>query len=339
MAQGKNILVSGGAGYIGSHTALALRDAGYQPVIIDNLATSDGSAANKFGPFRKGDVGDQDFIRSVCQEFQPSALIHFAAFSLVGESVQNPEKYFDNNTNKASRLFDVMREQGVRHVVFSSTAAVYGAVNSSAPITETQPTNPINPYGESKLGAERYLRSLDNMTSVALRYFNAAGAAATAHGIGEAHWPESHLIPNTILAAIPQTGKRLSVFGTDYETQDGTAVRDYIHVIDLAQAHVQALDYLFKGGKTEVCNLGTGTGSSVMEVVRAVEKAMGAHVNRELGPRREGDPAFLVADNTKAKAVLGWQPEQDLDSIVRSAVEWHRTPAYQSFLANRLKPG
>ena len=329
------ILVSGGAGYIGSHTALALMQAGYLPVVIDNLSTSDGAAAGKFGPFRRGDIGDRDFVAAVCAEFKPAALIHFAAFSLVAESVTQPDKYFENNVTKAGLLFDTVRDHGVKHVVFSSTAAVYGAVAGDRPVTEAQPLQPINPYGASKLQAESYLRQVAGLTSVALRYFNAAGAAASGHGIGEAHWPESHLIPNVVLAAMP-VNRPLAVFGSDYPTPDGTAIRDYIHVEDLAQAHLLALDYLFKGGASVACNLGTGAGSSVLDIIKAVERAMGAPVARAMHPPRLGDPAILVADTAQAQSLLGWRARQDLTAIVSSAVAWHRSEAYQAFLQARL---
>ena len=329
------ILVSGGAGYIGSHTALALMQGGYLPVVIDNLSTSDGSTAGKFGPFRRGDVGDRDFVTAVCAEFKPAALIHFAAFSLVAESIAQPDKYFLNNVTKAGVLFDTVRDHGVKHVVFSSTAAVYGAIAGDRPIVETQALQPINPYGASKLQAEDHLRGVVGLTSVALRYFNAAGAAAPEFNIGEAHWPESHLIPNVILAALP-VARPLQVFGTDYPTPDGTAIRDYIHVEDLARAHILALDYLLKGGASAACNLGTGTGNSVLDVVTTVERAMNTPVDKTLQDRRAGDPAILVADKARAQALLGWQPQRDLNAIIASAVAWHRTESYQTFLKARL---
>jgi UDP-glucose-4-epimerase GalE len=337
MAARTNVLVTGGAGYIGSHTALALQQAGFQPVVVDDLSTGNAFAAQKFGPFRQGNVGDRTFVEAVCDEFNPQALIHFAAFSLVGESVQLPQKYFTNNTDKARVLFDTVFRHGVKYVVFSSTAAAYGAVTHNRPITETDPTQPINPYGQSKLNTEEYLRSLDEkgMRSVALRYFNAAGAALFQYGIGEAHWPESHLIPNAILAATVE-GRKLSVFGTDYPTPDRTAIRDYIHVIDLASAHLKAMQYLFDRGKSQVFNLGTGKGNSVLEVIAAVERSTGTTVNREFVPRREGDPSVLVADATKAGQLLNWQPEHNLQQIVDSAAVWHASRPYQTFVRQKL---
>lgn len=336
MTNKPNILVSGGAGYIGSHTALALKQAGYTPVVIDSLVTGHEWAA-KFGPFRMGNVGDAEFVAQVCDEFKPAALIHFAAFIEVGESVRDPDKYFENNTVKASLLFDTVLAKGIKHVAFSSTAAVYGAVRSNQPITEDQAQNPINPYGESKLRAENYLRSLcaKGMTSVVLRYFNACGASATENDIGEAHWPETHLVPNAILAALV-SGRTLSVFGTDYPTTDGTAIRDYIHVEDLADAHVRAVDYLLKGKTSEICNLGTGKGNSVLEIIAAVERATGKTVQKEFSARREGDPAVLVADFGKAHRLLGWTPQKNIDAIVESAAHWHSGSRYGNFLREKM---
>ena len=322
------ILITGGAGYIGSHTALALKACGFQPIILDNLATGHRWAAEKFGPFEQGDVGDAAFVARVCAHYKPVALLHFAAFIEVAESVQNPDKYFDNNTRKASILFDTAIQNGVKHVVFSSTAAVYGAVTTNAPITENQTTQPINPYGASKLEAETYLRTLP-ATSVTLRYFNAAGAAPE-QGLGETHWPETHLIPNLVLAATEPT-KTLSVFGTDYPTPDGTAIRDYIHVLDLADAHVRALRHLLEGGATAICNLGTGTGSSILHILETAERILGRPVKRTFAPRRAGDPAILVADASRAHQILGWKPTRALENILRSAATWHAGATYRTF--------
>lgn len=329
-----NVLVTGGAGYIGSHTACALAKAGHTPIVFDSLVNGHAWAV-KFGPFVQGDIGDEQAVARVCQEHQPQALIHFAAFIEVGESVAQPEKYIENNFNKASRLFDVALANGVKQAVFSSTAAVYGAPIADAPIREDHPLKPINPYGESKLLAETYLRSLEakGMRSVALRYFNAAGAASLGAGIGEAHAPETHLIPNILLAGLGLKDE-VRLFGDDYATRDGTAVRDYIHVTDLAAAHIAALDYLSAGGATEICNLGTGTGSTVLEVLQAAERALGRPIPHSRYPRRAGDPPMLVADAARAHARLGWQPEKTLDDIVSSALQWHQSDAYaQAFLS------
>jgi len=323
------ILVTGGAGYIGSHTAYALAQAGHTPIVYDSLVNGHAWAA-KYGPLVQGDVGDADAVRKVCAEHQPDAVIHFAAFIEVGESVSDPEKYFENNYRKAQKLFDTVCACGVKRVVFSSTAAVYGTPISDAPIAEDHPQKPINPYGESKLLSETYLRSLQDqgMRSVALRYFNAAGAAPVDELIGEAHKPETHLIPNVVLAGLGLKDE-VKLFGSDYPTRDGTALRDYIHVLDLASAHIAALEHLVAGGESLACNLGTGTGSTVLEVVQAVERALGKPVPQSRHPRRAGDPPMLVADATRARNVLGWKPAYTLDEIVASAVAWHQTQTYR----------
>ncbi len=324
------ILVTGGAGYIGSHTAFALARRGHTPVVLDSLVHGHRWAA-KYGPLVVGDIGDADIVRRVCEEHRPEAMVHFAAFIEVGESVADPDKYMNNNYQKARRLFDTALACGVNRVVFSSTAAVYGSPIGDAPIKEDHPQKPINPYGESKRLAETYLRGLEGqgMRSVALRYFNAAGAAPEAEEIGEAHDPETHLIPNVLLAGLGLKDE-VKLFGDDYPTRDGTAVRDYVHVLDLAEAHIAALDHLMAGGATDVCNLGTGMGSTVLEVVRAAEKALGKPVPQGRHSRRAGDPPVLVADASRAKEKLGWRPQRDLDEIVRSALEWHRCARYKN---------
>jgi UDP-arabinose 4-epimerase len=324
-----NILLTGGAGYIGSHTAFVLRQAGYIPVVLDNLSHGHEWAV-QYGPLIRGDVGDAEVVRSVCTTYQPVALIHFAAFIEVAESVADPDKYIENNFQKAARLFDTALACGLTHVVFSSTAAVYGTPRDALPLREEHPLRPINPYGESKLAAEQYLRSLapKGMRSVALRYFNAAGAAPVSERLGEAHNPESHLIPNILLAGLGQK-TNIKVFGTDYPTPDGTAIRDYIHVLDLAAAHVAALRYLIAGGATDAYNLGTGRGASVHEVIETVESALGHAVAKIYSERRVGDPPRLVAEATRAKERLGWTPQATLDEIVASALVWHRSDRYQ----------
>jgi len=323
------VLVTGGAGYIGSHTALALQNAGHEPIVLDSLVNGHEWAA-KYGPLIRGDIGDAALVARACDEHRPEAAIHFAAFIEVGESVANPQKYIDNNYHKACRLFDALCQKGIKRVVFSSTAAVYGTPVSDAPIAEDHPRQPINPYGEAKLLAETYLRSLKErgMRSVALRYFNAAGAAPVHEGIGEAHAPETHLIPNVLLAGLGFKDE-VRLFGSDYPTRDGTALRDYIHVLDLASAHLAALRYLIDGRETDVFNLGTGTGSTVLEVVRAAEAALGRPIPQSRHPRREGDPSMLVADAARARATLGWSPRHTLDDIVRSALAWHGTQTYR----------
>lgn len=328
----QHILISGGAGYIGSHTCYALRQAGFTPVVVDDLSSGHEWAV-KFGALRRGDVGDAAFIRAVCAEFKPAALLHFAAFIEVEESVKFPEKFWDNNTERAKRLFATVQECGVGNIVFSSTAAVYGLVDKH-PITEDFPLQPINPYGATKLAAEQALRAMPGINSVTLRYFNAAGAAPAEVGIGEAHWPETHLVPNVILAGL---GRKpgVTVFGTDYPTRDGTAVRDYVHVLDLAAAHVAALRYLLAGKATTVCNLGSGTGATVKEVIESVQRHLGKSVPATYGARRQGDPVTLIADSTRAQALLGWQPQRTLDDIVASAVAWHQTERYQTAVQGR----
>jgi UDP-glucose 4-epimerase len=330
------ILISGGAGYIGSHVALAVKAAGFQPVVIDSLVKGNRWAAEKSAIFRQGDIGDAAFVAAVCKEFRPVAALHFAAFIEVGESVLKPDLYFANNRDKAKVFFETIAAGGVGNIVFSSTAAVYGEPEE-VPIRETTAQKPINPYGQSKLEAELAMRAIAGVRSVALRYFNVAGAAPEA-GLGETHYPESHLIPRLVLPLIDTPAVVLDalgltsgfkLFGTDYPTRDGTAVRDYIHVLDLADAHVLALRYLLDGGATSIFNLGSGDGFSVSEIVAATRKVL----NRPdfapaTGPRRAGDPAALIADSSKARAVLGWTPHRGIDAMIASAAAWHRTELY-----------
>jgi UDP-glucose-4-epimerase GalE len=350
LSSASHVLVSGGAGYIGSHAAYALKQAGYVPVVVDNLVNGNAWAA-QFGPLAEGDIGDVNFIRGVCEHYRPVAAMHFAAFIEVGESVQNPDKYFSNNRDKAKIFFSTLQESGVRNIVFSSTAAVYGEVTEPTPIREDHSTFPINPYGQSKLDAEEFLRSLDRgesgVRSATLRYFNVAGAAAAHVGIGEAHWPETHLIPRLIMPLIDAPADILklvrldtgfTVYGDDYPTRDGTAIRDYIHVMDLAAAHVLALDYLLKGGATYIFNLGSGAGFSVAEIVQAARQALNRpDFKPGSAPRRAGDPAVLIADSGRATRVLGWRPEHALQSIIASAAAWHAGKRYQD--AMREKSG
>jgi UDP-glucose-4-epimerase GalE len=313
----KKILVTGGAGYIGSHTAKRLHGAGLEPVVLDDLSLGHEWAA-KFGPFVRGNIANADLVKRTVHAHKIEAVIHFAAASSVGESVRDPRKYVHNNVFGTVSLLDAMLEAGVKRIVFSSTAAAYGNP-IRVPIDETHPTVPINPYGESKLYLERVMHSYETygLQWAALRYFNAAGADPEGE-IGEVHNPESHLIPLCIEAAL---GKRtLQVYGNDYPTMDGTAVRDYIHVFDLADAHIKALGYLENGGESTAMNLGVGKGFSVMEVIRAVERVTGRSVPFENAPRRAGDPPELVADPAKARERLGWTPQfTDLEEIVRTA--------------------
>lgn len=325
------ILVTGGAGYIGSHNVIALINAGYDVVIFDNLElghietvntlkniTAKGSVVD----FIKGDLSSLDEINSVFNKHQIDAVIHFAAYSQVGESVKNPQKYYYNNVYGTLNLLNAMNEAGIKKIVFSSTAATYGEPVYT-PIDEKHPQMPINTYGRTKLMIENIMDDYDRaygLKSVRLRYFNVAGADSNGR-IGEWHAPETHLIPN-ILKSTFGSGKTFQMFGTDYNTKDGTCIRDYINVEDLAQAHLLALKYLIEGGETNFFNLGTNEGSSVKEVFAVCEAVTGRKIPVEIKDRREGDPAILIADNRKAKEVLGWIPQKTLDQSVKSAYLW-----------------
>ena len=318
-----NVLVTGGAGYIGSHTAKALAGAGYAPVVVDNLSNGHEWAV-KWGPFERGDLSDARWVADVVRRHRVEAVVHFAASAYVGESMTQPRKYFHNNTVNTLQLLDVMVDAGVRSIVFSSTCATYG-MPQRLPLDETHPQSPVNPYGESKLAVERILHWYGRAYGigwVALRYFNAAGADPDGE-IGEVHDPETHLIPLVISAALGEVGP-VGVFGTDYPTPDGTAIRDYIHVMDLADAHLRALEYLARGGESVALNLGTGEGHSVRAVIEAVESAAGRPVPRVDSPRRAGDPPSLVANAARAREVLGWTPRYpELRTIVEHAWRWH----------------
>ena len=316
-----SILIVGGAGYIGSQTAKAVAQAGHQPVVFDNLVYGHKWAV-KWGPLVEGDLADGALVRRVLAEHKVTAVIHFAAYAYVGESVTNPRKYFHNNVVNTLNLLDAMVDGGVRDIVFSSTCAVYGEPQR-VPISEDNRREPVNPYGDSKLAVEKILRwygGAYNLRYAALRYFNAAGADPDGE-LGEDHDPETHLIPLAIEAALG--GRELSIFGTDYPTPDGTAIRDYIHVADLAQAHLLALNTLGAGTPHLQLNLGTGRGHSVREVVAAVERVSGRKVPAQLVARRAGDPPELVADARQAAAALGWKPRYAaLDTIVEHAFRW-----------------
>lgn len=339
------VIVSGGAGYIGSHVVHALSKNGFSPIVIDNLVNGHRWATRDAAVFRQGDIGDVALVRGICAEFRPLAALHFAAFIEVSESVANPQKYFSNNFERAKTFFDTLAQEGVGKIVFSSTAAVYGEGREL--LTEDCPTRPINPYGESKLRAELYLRSLESVASCTLRYFNVAGAAAEM-GLGEAHFPESHLIPRIVLPLIgaPAAVRKalglaqgFRILGEDHPTPDGTAVRDYIHVLDLADAHVRALRHLLAGGATDIFNLGSGTGYSVREIVQAARTVLDRpDFDPPVGPRRAGDPARLVASGDKARTVLGWRPERGVDAMIRSAALWHRSTAYAEAILARCAP-
>jgi len=317
-----SVLIVGGAGYIGSHTAKAVAAAGLEPIVFDNLVYGHEWAV-KWGPLVRGDLADRALLVDVMKRHSVDAVIHFAAYAYVGESVTNPRKYFGNNVAGTLNLLDAMLDAGVRDVVFSSTCATYGEPQK-VPIAEHHPQNPVNPYGETKLAVEKMLHWYSQaygLRYAALRYFNAAGADPDGQ-IGEDHDPETHLIPLAIDAAVLSSAE-LQIFGTDYPTPDGTAIRDYIHVVDLADAHLRALAKLRDGAAALRLNLGTGRGHSVREVVAAVRKVTGRDVRvREVG-RRAGDPPALVADARQAATVLGWQPRYpELEIIVEHAARW-----------------
>lgn len=328
MTDRPSILVAGGAGFIGAQTCKALYRAGYRPVTLDNLSTG-YEAAVKWGPFHRGDLRDRELVMQLVRQYDIKAAIHFAAYSLVGESVTNPTKYYDNNVGAATLFASALIEAGVEALVFSSTAAVYG-VPSVSPIPETHATVPINPYGASKLafeGALRWLGEAHPFRWTALRYFNAAGADPDGE-VGESHVPETHLIPLLCKACLG-TGKGLTVFGQDYDTPDGTPIRDYVHVADLAEAHVLAVARLIGGGDSRILNVGTGEGVTVMQMIEAAERTLGLKVPYQVGPRRAGDPPSLVADSRQLKGLLGWKPVcSDLDSLIRDAALWQRNPLY-----------
>ncbi len=320
------ILVAGGAGYIGSHTVYELIDNGADVVIIDSLETGHIEAVHPKARFYQGDIRDRAFLDDVLtKEKDIDGVIHFAANSLVGESMTNPLKYYDNNVYGTKVLLEKLIEYGINHVVFSSTAATYGEPKS-IPIVETDPTQPTNAYGETKLAMEKMFKWCDvayGLKYVALRYFNACGAHISGK-IGEAHNPESHLIP--LILQVPN-GKResIKVFGTDYPTKDGTCVRDYIHVTDLAAAHILAVKYLIDGNESNTFNLGNGVGFTVNEVIEKAKQVTKLPIKVEQDARRAGDPAVLIASSEKAKEVLGWKPKYDsLETIIETAWNWHK---------------
>ena len=317
-----SILVVGGAGYIGSQTTKQLAQAGLDPVVFDNMSSGHDWAL-RWGAFERGDLADATALRAVFARHAITAVVHFAALIQVGESVRDPRKYWRGNVVNTLNLLDAMLDAGVRQIVFSSTAAVYGDP-VRVPIPEDHPLAPVSPYGDTKLAIERVLQRYGTaygLRSVVLRYFNAAGADPEAE-LGEAHPEESHLIPLVIEAAL---GRRppVSIFGADYPTPDGTAVRDYVHVADLAHAHVLAVQHLAAGGGDLIANVGTGQGHSVAEVIRAVARAAGRSVPTAAAPRRAGDPPALVADASRLKAALGWSPRHpELDAMVGHAWAW-----------------
>lgn len=320
------ILVLGGAGYIGSHAVDQFITAGFDVAIVDNLLTGHRKAVHPAARFYEGDIRNKAFMQSVFKKESIEGVIHFAASSLVGESMERPLLYFDNNVYGTLVTLEVMHEYGVKRIVFSSTAATYGEPNET-PITENMPASPKNPYGESKRMMENMMRWCDEaygIRYVALRYFNVAGAKLD-HSIGEDHTPETHLVPLLLQTALGQR-ESFTIFGEDYPTKDGTCVRDYVHVVDLIQAHLKAYDYLVNGGKSDAFNLGSNEGFSVKEMLTAARQITGKEIPVKVGPRRAGDPAVLVASPQKAKTILGWTPEYTtIETIFSSAWSWHQT--------------
>ena len=321
------ILVLGGAGYIGSQTCKWLEKAGYLPVVLDNLSTGHRWAL-KYGPFIEGDLADTDTVRAIVDKFQIQDVMHFAAKAYVGESMVDPGLYFRENIGKAIPLLDTLSEAGVQRFIFSSSCATYGEPQD-LPMDESHPQLPINPYGETKMMLEKILHwygRVKGLNHVILRYFNAAGADSDGE-LGEEHMPETHLIPRAIHASLGN-GEPLEIYGFDYPTPDGTALRDYIHVEDLARAHQLSLEYLIEGNDSIAMNLGTGVPHSVLEIVSNISKVVGNEVPFHKRPRREGDPAQLVADGSLARTTLGWEPEMsDLGSIITTALKWHEKRA------------
>ncbi|MEQ8508626.1 MAG: UDP-glucose 4-epimerase GalE [Rhodospirillaceae bacterium] len=320
------VLVTGGAGYIGSHTCKALAQAGHLPVVFDNLSRGHKTAV-KWGPLEIGDILDKERIHQALADHKPDAVMHFAALAYVGESVEKPELYFKNNVQGTHILLDAMHDADIDKLVFSSSCAVYGAPET-IPVNENEPTIPLSPYGDTKLKVEQMLSERANtvgLNSISLRYFNAAGADPDGE-IGEDHTPEPHLIPNVLLAA--STGCELTIYGDDYDTHDGTCVRDYIHVVDIANAHLAALNRLTESQGVEFLNLGTGKGYSIREIIRTVEVVTGKPIHYTAGSRRPGDPPKLIADASKAHTLLNWEASRsDLKPILTDAWQWMNNKA------------
>ena len=338
MTESRNILVTGGAGYIGSHTCKALAEAGLVPIVYDNLSLGHEWAV-RWGPLEKGDILDRVRLDEVFKAYSPSAVIHFAAYAHVGESVEQPAKYYRNNVVGSLNLLEVMRDYGVRKIIFSSTCATYG-IPQRVPIPEDHPQDPINPYGASKLMIERMLADFDaayGLRSVSLRYFNAAGADPDGE-IGEDHDPQTHLIP-LVLEAAGGEGSYITIHGTDYDTPDGTCIRDYVHVSDLARAHVLALQALQEGCQSLSYNLGTGKGFSVREVISTARSVTARAIATKEGPRRPGDPSRLVADANRANKHLGWKPQYcDLEQVIATAWNWMLRDPRHALLRQAARP-
>ena len=321
----KSVLVTGGAGYIGSHAVKMLLERGYNVVVIDNLSTGHKNAVDKRAKFYIGNISDEDLMKRVCAENDISGVIHFAAFSLVGESMTNPYKYYKNNVGETNQFLKNLVDNNVNYLVFSSTAATYGEPERT-PILETDKQNPTNVYGQTKLTMEHMISwygSAHGLKSVALRYFNVAGAYEDGT-IGEDHNPETHLIPLVLKAAIGER-ENIQVYGDDYPTKDGTCIRDYIHVLDLCDAHILALEYLWAGNDSENFNLGSGEGFTVLEIIEAAKKATSRDIPTVIGGRRSGDPAVLISSSKKAREKLGWNPKFDnIEKMLKDAWNWHR---------------
>lgn len=318
------VLVLGGAGYVGSHAVDILLEKGYEVAVVDNLVTGHRDSVPANVRFYEGDVRDHDFLADVFVKENVEGIMHFCAYSLVGESMEKPEMYFDNNVGGAIAILQEMQKANIKHIVFSSTAATFG-IPEHSPISEKTPQNPINPYGESKLMMEKMMKwqsEATDMTYVALRYFNVAGAKHDG-SIGEAHKNETHLIPIILQTAL---GKReqITIYGDDYNTPDGTCIRDYIDMEDLIEAHILALEYLKSGGKSDQFNLGSSKGYSNLEVLETARKVTGKEIPSTLGDRRPGDPDELVADSTKAGEILGWKAQNGLEHIIENAWKWHQ---------------
>lgn len=323
------ILVTGGAGYIGSHATYLLIERGFDVVVVDNLSTGHREAVHEKAKFYEGDIGDYKFISNVLKEENIDGVIHFAAFSLVGESMENPYKYYENNVAKTNNLLKAMVDFDVKNIVFSSTAATYGEPKT-IPILESDETNPTNVYGETKLSMEKMIKWYNKaygLKYVCLRYFNVAGAHSSGE-IGEAHNPETHLIPIILQVASGRRDK-ISVYGDDYDTKDGTCIRDYVHVIDLVDAHIKAIEYLFNGSESDVFNLGSGEGFTVYEMIEAARKVTGDEIPLVVAGRRAGDPAKLIASSEKAREILGWKPKfEDITKMIEDAWNWEQNKRY-----------
>jgi UDP-glucose 4-epimerase len=318
----RTVLVVGGAGYIGSVTVRRLLEKGYKVIVYDSLVKGFSESIPGHVKFVEGDLGDTEKLSEVLRVSSIDAVIHFAGFMVVNESINNPELYFENNVSKGLKFLSTLKKHAINKLVFSSSCAIYG-VPDKVPITESTPHSPISPYGQTKLMFENILKTYDlafGLKSVCLRYFNAAGAA---YNIGEAHDPETHLVPLVLQVALGQR-ENISIFGTDYPTDDGTCIRDYVHVLDLADAHIAAIEYLFRGNPSNCFNIGTGKGSSVKEIIDVCREVTGHPIRALETVRRAGDPAKLVADVSKAKAILAWESKLGVKEIVQSAWNWHK---------------